>query len=170
MQQLKWLSIRMSDRLGWSGLLVLFLAACMALFVVLVRWPLQREIALQTALPSMPVAQAPTPESSAKRFLDQLPRYTDLQRQLKIIFDTAEAYGLELNEVSYRKVRRQGEPVEQYLVDFDVQAPYPETRAFLQDVMVAIPSLSLEQLSVTRENIQQSEVSAHMRLSLFLVQ
>lgn len=170
MQQLKWLSMRIGDKLGLSGLLALFLAVCMALFVVLVRWPLQHEIELQATQHSRPAVQLPlAPESSAIRFIGQLPRYADLQRELKVIFDTAEGYGLELNEVSYRKVHRQGESVEQYLVDFDVQAPYPETRAFLQDVMVTIPSLSLEQLSMTRENIQQSEVNAHMRLSLFLV-
>ena len=170
MHQLKWILTRFTDALGLPGQITLVLVLGLLLYLPLVRWPAQQHIA-ETEVASMKPG-APMPgltESPAHAFLDRFPRPETLSKELQTIFDTAEGYGLELDEVAYRKVRKQDERLERYLVDFAIDAPYPDSRAFLGDVLAAIPSVALDQLSLTRDSVQSSEVHMRVRLTLFLV-
>lgn len=170
MHQLKWIVTRFTDALGLPGLVTLALVLGLLLYLPLVRWPAQQRLAEAEVAAMKPGAsRSVLAESPAHAFLDRFPRPETLSRELQTIFDIAEGYGLELDEVAYRKVRKQDERLERYFVDFAIDAPYPDSRAFLGDVLAAIPSVSLDQLSVTRDSVQSSEVHLRVRLTLFLV-
>jgi hypothetical protein len=170
MQQIKWTLTRFADALGLPGLLTLALVLGLLLFFPLARWPAQHRLAEAEAASMKSGASRPgSAESPAGVFLDKFPRPETLSQELQTIFDTAEGYGLALDEVSYRKVRKQDERLERYLVDFAVDAPYPDTRAFLGDVLATIPSVALDQLSLTRDSVKSSEAHIRVRLTLFLV-
>lgn len=168
--QIKWTWMRFADALGLPGLLTLALAFVLLLFFPLARWPAQHRLAeAEAASMKAGVSRPGLAESPAGAFLDKFPRPETLSQELQAIFDTAEGYGLVLDEVAYRKVRRQDERLERYLVDFAIDAPYPDTRAFLGDVLATIPSAALDQLSLTRDNVKSSEAHIRVRLTLFLV-
>ena len=170
MQQLKWIFARFADALGLPGLLTLALVLGLLLFLPLVRWPAQQRLAAAETVSMKPDASRPElAESSAGTFLGQFPRPETLSQELQTVFDTAGSYGLVLDEVAYRKVRKPDERLERYLVDFAVDAPYPDTRAFLGDVLASSPSVALDQLSLTRDSVRTGDVHARVRLVLFLV-
>lgn len=170
MQQLKWTLTRFADALGLPSLITLALVLGLLLFFPLVRWPAQQRLA-EAEVASIKLGafkKLGMGDSASGAFLDQFPRPEALSQELQTIFDTAEGYGLQLDEVSYRKVRKQDERLERYLVDFAVNAPYPDSRAFLGDVLSTIPSVALDQLSLTRDDVKSSEVHVRVRLTLFL--
>ncbi|MEO8417877.1 MAG: hypothetical protein ABI475_04045 [Methylophilaceae bacterium] len=171
MQQLKWIFARFADALGLPGLFSLVLVLGLLLFFPLSRWPAQQRLAAAEAAASMKpdTPSSGSAESPASAFLGKFPRPETLPQQLQAIFDTAEKYGLALDEVAYRKLRKPDERLERYLVDFALEAPYPDTRTFLGDVLASSPSIALDQLSLVRDNVQSGHVRAHVRLTLFLV-
>ena len=170
MQRIKWTLTRIADASGLPGLIALALALALLLFFPLIRWPAQQRLAEAEMASIMPGAlkSLGMGASAAKAFLDKFPRPEALSQELQTIFDTAEEYGLQLDEVSYRKVRKQDERLERYLVDFAVNAPYPDVRAFLGEVLNTIPSVALEQLSLARDDVKSSDVHVRVRLTLFL--
>lgn len=170
MQQLKWIFARFADALGLPGLLTLALVLGLLLFFPLLRWPAQQRLAaVEAASMKLEAPQTGSAESPASTFLGKFPRPETLPQELQAIFDTAEKYGLALDEVAYRRVRKPDERLERYLVDFAVEASYPDTRTFLGDVLASSPSIALDQLSLVRDNVQSSNVRAHVRLTMFLV-
>lgn len=170
MNRVKWMFIRFSDTLGLPGLVALVSVVAILFYVATVRWPAQQHLELVTVASMQQGGAAVPAEMAASAFLKQLPRAESLPQQLQIVFDTAEGYGLVLDEVAYRKVRKQDERLERYHVDFAIDAPYPNIRIFLAEILAAIPSAALVQLALARDEVQSGDVKARVRLTLFLVQ
>jgi Tfp pilus assembly protein PilO len=171
MNRVKWMFIRFSDTLGLPGLLALVSVVAILFYVATVRWPAQQHLELVTVASMRQGGATAVPvEMAASAFLKQLPRAESLPQQLQTVFDTAEGYGLVLDEVAYRKVRKQDERLERYHVDFAIDAPYPNIRIFLAEILAAIPSAALVQLALARDEVQSGDVKARVRLTLFLVQ
>jgi len=117
MHKMKWIFARFADALGLPGLLALVLVLGLLLFFPLARWPAQQRLAVAEAAAVKPGAHRPgLAEPSARVFLGQFPRPETLSQELQKVFDTAEGYGLALDEVAYRKVRKPDERLERYLV------------------------------------------------------
>ena len=171
MNRIKWILARFADTLGLPGLISLAFVIGFLLYFPLVRWPAQHRLEVVSAESVQKgKANSALAETSASAFLKQLPRPESLPQELQTIIDTAEGYGLILDEVAYRKVRKQDERLERYHVDFAIDAPYPNIRIFLAEIMAAIPSAALNQLALTRDEVQSGDVHARVRLTLFLVQ
>lgn len=168
--RMKWICTRFAHALGLPGLLAFVLAIGFVLYLPLVRWPAQHQLEmLSTASLQHGETHSAQVDTSATMFLKQMPRPESLPQELQTIFDTAEGYGLVLDEVAYSKVRKQDEQLERYHVDFAINAPYPNIRIFLAEIMAAIPSAALDQLALVRDEVQSGDVKARVRLTLFLV-
>ncbi len=171
MNRMKWILTRFSDVLGLPGLITLAFFIGFLLYFPLVRWPTQQRLEVLSAESVQQGAANSVPaEASASMLLKRLPQSESLPKELQTIFDTAEGYGLILDEVAYRKVRKQDERLERYHVDFAIDAPYPNIRIFLAEILAAIPSAALVQLALTRDEVQSGDVHARVRLTLFLMQ
>jgi Tfp pilus assembly protein PilO len=170
MNRIKWIMTRFADTLGWPGLITLAFIIGFLLYFPFVRWPAQHRLEiLATQSLQHGATNSGLAETSASAFLKQMPTPESLPQELQTIFDTAEGYGLLLDEVAYSKVRKQDERLERYHVDFAIDAPYPNIRIFLAEIMAAIPSAALNQLALTRDEVQSGDVHARVRLTLFLV-
>lgn len=169
MNRMKWMLTRFADTLGWPGLVALAFVIGFLLYLPLVRWPAQQRLEMLSTASLQQGVTHSVPETSASTFLKQMPKPESLPHELQTIFDTAEGYGLLLDEVAYSKVRKQDERLERYHVDFAIDAPYPNIRIFLAEIMAAIPSAALNQLALTRDEVQSGDVHARVRLTLFLV-
>lgn len=173
MQKLQWILFRSMDKLGALGMTALTLALLVMLYLLVALWPAQHRLQALDKAPTHPQRDGKTPmvtESPARVFLAAFPGPEGLSEQLQTVFDVAAQYGLGLDEVSYKQEKKQGERMSQYYVDFSLNAPYPDTRAFLSDVLAALPYVSLDQLSFDRESVKSDSVQTRIRLTLHLVQ
>lgn len=169
MKRLQWQMMRLMDRLGLAGSLSLMLLLAIVLCFLLLQWPAQQRLQQAQADAEHSRATAPAAPATAHDFLDVLPRQEGLLPQVQAIFDTAEGYGLVLDEVAYRKERRPDERLQRYHVDFALDASYPDIRAFIADVLAGVPSAALTQLSLERQDVRDAAVHARLRLTLFMV-
>lgn len=168
MKRLQWQLMRFVDRLGLVGSLSLGLLLAIALCFLLLQWPAQQRLQQAQTDAARSRATATVAPATAD-FLDVLPRQEGLLPQVQAIFDTAEGYGLVLDEVAYRKERRPDERLQRYHVDFALDASYPDIRAFIADVLAGVPSAALTQLSLERQDVRDAAVHARLRLTLFMV-
>jgi hypothetical protein len=172
MKKLPWTLVRTAERLGMPGQAALALALLAVLYLALMVWPAQQRLAaletrsLRTHDPQALAAPALSPVSV---FLATFPPSGTLSTQLQSLFDIAEQYQLDMGEVSYKWERRQDERLQRYHVSFALNAPYPDVRAFLADVLAALPHAALDQLSFNRDSVQDDTVQATVRLTFYLV-
>lgn len=169
MKRLQWQLMGLVDRLGMAGALSLALLLAIVLCFLLLQWPAQQRLQQAQAAAERSRAMAPAAPAVARDVLDVLPGQEGLLPQVQTIFDTAEGYGLVLDEVAYRKERRQDERLQRYHVDFALDASYPDIRAFVADVLAGVPSAALTQLSLERQDVRDAAVHARLRLTLFMV-
>ncbi len=173
MRRLQWILVRWGDRVGVPGMVALVLALAAVLYVPAVLWPAQHRLeslAGDTEKPRDGGNTTEVTESPAHAFLTTFPGPDTLSVQLQTIFDMAEQYGLALDEVSYKQERKAGEALSRYHVDFSLDAPYADARAFLLDILAALPYVSLDQLAIDRESVKSDTVQTRVRLTLHLVQ
>ena len=171
MNQFKWVFYRVSDTFSANSFIALLLALSSVLYWIFVLSPAQLKLdtlnqqTSTTGLPDVEIMKT----APASTFLMSLPSSDAmLTTQLQTIFDHAEKHHLDLGEVAYKRDRKQGEKAEQYHMDFSVEATYPAIKAFVSDVLIALPYVSLDQLILKRENVQSDSVLADVRFTLHL--
>lgn len=172
MNRLQWRLARLGEWLGGPGVVALALLLCALGYPPLVLWPAQERLSalenvtVQASRNAKPAALDVPP---ARAFLADFPPADTLSLQLQSIFDIAAQYNLELGEVSYKRERTKGERIERYHVNFSVEAPYTDARAFLADVLAVQPHVALSQLSFNRDSVKEDSVQTSIRLTLHLV-
>lgn len=169
MNQLQWQLLRAGERLGAPGLAALVLAVCLLLYLPLVLQPAQQHLQALEQTPPPAAIPVAAPGSAAGAFLAAFPRSDALATQLQNLFEVAAQYDLDLGEVSYKWERKPGERLQRYHVSFILDAPYPDARAFLADMLAALPHAALDQLSFNRDSVQADSVQTSVRLTLYLV-
>lgn len=172
MRKLQWMLARTGECMGAPGLAALALAACTLLYLPLVLWPTQQQLVALEQVPLRGKVASPPPApatAAASQFLAGLPASDTLPAQLQSLFGIAAQYELDLGEVAYKWERNQGARVLRYQVNFTADAPYPDTRAFLADVLATLPHAALEQLSFNRDSVQSDSVRTTVRLTLHLL-
>jgi hypothetical protein len=161
---------RLRDELGPMGLASIGLMAAAALFLVLVLKPLQaRTDVLQLQLSSIkaPAQGGATVEKLGAfySFLDKQEVQTDWLAKLYAI---GKATGVEVQSASYR-TQKAGERLERTEMLLPVAGSYSQIRDFLKRALAEIPVLSLDQMTLRRENRTEGVVHAELRMTLHLV-
>lgn len=170
MNKLQWSLVRLGEWLGGPGVLALVLLLCALAYPPVMLWPAQDRLALfETGLVQASQVAQPVAPSSVSTFLAAFPPADSLSAQLQSIFDIAAQNNLELGEVSYKRERTKGERLQRYHVNFSIEAPYPDARAFLADVLAAQPHVALSQLSFNRDSVKEDSEQTNIRLTLYLV-
>jgi hypothetical protein len=151
--------------LGFASLGVLALAA---LFFTLVLKPMQaRGLAAEEALerPAGGAAQAPGQLQALYEYLDRKEETTDWLAKLHAI---GRATGLSTRSATYRTLDAGGR-LERYEIVLPASGTYTQVRDFLKRALADIPVLSLDQISLKREERGGRTVQAELRLSLHRV-
>ena len=86
------------------------------------------------------------------------------------IVEFARAHGLALRQGEYRLVQDRDAKLRRYQVVFPVQGSYPAVRRFVGAVLDTIPVAALDQVSFERKRIDDNQVDAQVRLTLFLAE
>ncbi|MDO9449499.1 MAG: GspMb/PilO family protein [Rugosibacter sp.] len=129
----------------------------------------------QSALRKQIAAQAEVqanPQNTPGRRLDalyaSLPVAADTLAAVEAIHQAAAANGVKLAQGEYRLARDAGMPWLRYQITLPMQASYPQLRAWLVDVMNAMPTVALDEINFRRDDAGSPAVESRMRLTLFL--
>jgi len=163
---------RCRHELGMTGVaaLVLFLGA--ALFMSLVLQPLKAKNRVLEAragigrdLGAVQHANAADRIGAVYQYLEKPEATTDWLAKLYAI---GKATGVELQSATY-KTQNTGGRLQRYEIVLPLTGSYTQMRDFLKRSLAEIPVLSLDQISLKRENRREGTVQAELRLTLHMV-
>jgi Tfp pilus assembly protein PilO len=162
---------RARDELGATGMAAIVLFVAAALFMSLVLQPLKEKNRLLAAKAEMvdnraaPVANTGEKLAAVYDYLRKPEQTTDWLAKLYAI---GKATGVELAQASYKTQSASGK-LERYEIVVPLAGSYTQMREFLKRALAEIPVLSLDQISLKRENRRDGTVQAELRLTLHMV-
>lgn len=169
MSRLHWYLSRRLDQL--SVLTLLAWLSVIAL-IIAVFW-------LVSLLRTPPVEQVQQPDeveqsvtvvtsNASSDLLSGAPKLVQVTKAVETLYQTATQHQLTLEEVVYQDQQSENKQLVQYAIDFGVQQSYPRIKAFMTELLAALPYLALEQVSFERDDINNGQIQSHLRFKLFL--
>ncbi|MBS1191792.1 MAG: hypothetical protein H6R10_3584 [Rhodocyclaceae bacterium] len=110
----------------------------------------------------------PGPPADGEAFYDALPTEAEVTIWVERIYDTAAAEQLNLARGEYVLAPVADTRLVRYQIFLPVKGDYLRIRRFVATALATIPGLGLENLSLQRQNIGDTEVDALIRFSLYL--
>jgi len=173
MKRIVWEATRLLEAPGW------WLAPIAALLFVAAYYALaispaleQRSMALNRHAALAHAARKPAMiEKKAVTggiVLASLPSHRTLPQWLAGMFTTAKELDVVLDVGDYRYIRNRGEPYGRYRIELPVYADYATVRRFTARLMNDMPFAVLEDIRLTRDDVDSDIVEAHLRITLFL--
>ena len=170
-------------RFGWGNGLacLLSIAAAIAALWLVPQLKAQRaagQVALaraqklhDTAPDSSDFASAPTlprNQQHLQDFNDLLGETRYAEQQVKTLFAIAAKNGLTLNQGDYKLAYDKNGMFHTYVISLPVHGPYAAIRPFCEQVLLAIPFASLDQIDFKRESVNNVNLEAKLRITLYL--
>lgn len=157
---------KLFHRIGAAGVAGIFLLAAALFFSNYVVRPLEQRNTLLAAKTNPSVKSQPGAEKVAAvyEYLQQAEEPTDWLAKLHAI---GAASGVQMKSASY-KTQRTDARIVRYEIVLPVAGSYGQIRDFLKRSLAEIPVMSLDQITLKREE-KGSAVHAEMRLTLHLV-
>jgi hypothetical protein len=162
---------RVRAELGATGMAAIVLFVAAALFMSLLLQPLREKNRMLAAKAEMvdnraaPVANTGEKLAAVYDYLRKPEQTTDWLAKLYAI---GKATGVELAQASYKTQSASGK-LERYEIVVPLAGSYTQMREFLKRALAEIPVLSLDQISLKRENRRDGTVQAELRLTLHMV-
>lgn len=111
------------------------------------------------------------PESALSAYLKAFPKVDGRAAKIDALMDIANQQHVLLDEVRYNvdvTSSENAKPIfSPYHVEFSVFATYPEIHQFLSHVLIKMPYIALERLDLSREDVQEEVVEAHIKLVFY---
>jgi hypothetical protein len=173
LNKLKWAFFRVSDALSLVAKLALLLLLITLVYAGTVYFPQQRALAHLTQLSSARLSSPQvniSPAQPLQDYVAEFPKQATRAGQLKRLVDIAKQEELLLDEVTYQTKQQDAQVFSQTSVDFTVIDSYPNIHHFLNRVLVEMPFVGIETLSLRRENVLDSAVEARIRLTIYFAQ
>ena len=172
MNLLLWRIRQWARRLGPAGLLgAALLVLALGLFLIQVQ-PLQQKTLQQTQqLDSLRLAAqsiAPAPIATAPDPLAMLPPGSSAAGTLGELEQLALAHGFELVRGQYSVAAVNHARLARWQMVLPVEASYPALHAFVAAALERLPNLVLDEVKLKRDRIEDVELQAELRFSLFV--
>jgi hypothetical protein len=169
-------------RFGWSNSLALLLAAAAATAAL---W-LVPQLKAQRAAGQVALAKAqklhdaapaaasalepalPPNQQHLQDFYDLLGETRYAEQQVKTLFAIAAKNGLTLNQADYKFAYDKNGMFHTYVISLPVRGPYAAIRPFCEQMLLAIPFASLDQIDFKRESVNNPNLEAKLRITLYL--
>ena len=162
---------RLRDDLGATGMAALVLFVAAALFMSLVLQPLKDKNRVLAAKAEMVDQRAPPLANTGEKLAavyDYLRKPEQTTDWLAKLYAIGRATGVELAQANYKTQSASGK-LERYEIVVPLAGSYTQMREFLKRALAEIPVLSLDQISLKRENRRDGTVQAELRLTLHMV-
>lgn len=164
--------------LGWFNILsMLLLIAISSFWTIFIPNVSTKNLNLQTQLNilrdtyhgiSTKVSLKTQPENPLDLFYQSLGHKEDAIHELKVLFQIAEKNGIQLQQGNYKSAKSKETDIETYQFQLPVRATYPEIRRFCEEILLAIPFSSMDELHLKREVIGSDVVEAKLSFTLYL--
>jgi Tfp pilus assembly protein PilO len=162
---------RFQGYLGTTGIAALCLLAAAAAFSSFVLGPLQARGTLMQEKLSKKTTTQPGSDKVAAVY-EYLKKDEDTTDWLAKLHGIGAATGVQLRSASYRTQQTEGR-IERYEIVLPASGSYAQIRDFLKRALAEVPVLSLDQLTLRRENggseKNSGAIQAEMRLTLHMV-
>ena len=162
-------------RHGWPAAAGLVLIACAIgwqFFGVAQTRAHAAELRAEAAVLRQRLAQVPNQNEAANKrlatFYASLPAASGALEAIELIHRSASANGVKLAHGEYRLTREGSAPLLRYQITLPARSNYPPLRAWLADVMNALPAAALDEISFQRDNVGSDAVEARVRMTLFM--
>ena len=163
---------RLRDELGTTGMAAVALFIFAGVFMALVLQPLKEKNRVLEAragigrdLGAVAGVNAAEKIGALYQYLEKPEATTDWLAKLYAI---GKATGVELQQATY-KSQNAGGRLQRYEIVLPLNGSYTQMREFLKRSLAEIPVLSLDQISLKRENRREGSVQAEVRLTLHMV-
>lgn len=170
--------LRRAERaIGRSGFGALIVLAGAATFYVLAVMPLEAEVADLRAQADALQAKtqqarrataAPEGVEQLQTFYGLIPAIGEAPLLLNEVFGTAARAGIRIDASHYRIAEDKGGRITRYEITLPVTGSYVQVRNFVAFVLSYVPNLSLDALVVRKDKIEDGEVRADIRMTLYL--
>jgi hypothetical protein len=157
------------------GLIWLFgLALWLALMSVRIEPPVR--VDGRASLTDMPVVEGtnashviagPSAARNLEQFMSTLGDPQHSEQQIQSLFAIAKGLQLSLPQGSYRFNCDAGQEVCRYRIELPVRGSYVRIRSFLDELLMAIPFASIDDLTFKREAITDEDIDVRVSLSLY---
>ena len=163
---------RLRHELGAPGMAAMLLFAAAAVFMTLVLQPLKEKNRVLEAragigrdLGAVQNVNNAEKVGAVYQYLEKPEATTDWLAKLYAI---GRATGVELQSATY-KTQNAGGRLQRYEIVLPLTGSYTQMRDFLKRSLAEIPVLSLDQISLKRENRREGTVQEELRLTLHMV-
>lgn len=112
--------------------------------------------------------EALSPAARLEAFYRFFPSEDTAPDWLEKIHDAAARQGVQLAQGDYRELREPGGRLLAYQVTYPLKGGYTQLRRFLTQVLRDVPIASLDDVSFRRDAVNQAEVQATVKLTLYL--
>ena len=163
---------RVRDELGATGMAAIVLFVGAALFMSLVLQPLKEKNRVLAAKAEMVDQRAPPLANTGEKLAavyDYLRKPEQTTDWLAKLYAIGHSTGVELAQASYKSQSAPGGKLERYEIVLPLTGSYTQMREFLKRSLAEVPVLSLDQISLKRENRRDGTVQAELRLTLHMV-
>jgi hypothetical protein len=167
-----------AQRLGKLGIVGIALCVFSAVALLSTNSPLREQLLSDSAALEQVANQADgasdaagpaTPQAQFETFLNGLPTRDDLPALMGQIVMASASTGVELEEGHYELVAAgKAGHIARYQLAFPVMGSYPQVREFIDKALVAVPEMSLDGLSLQRDEIAAGVVTAELDFAVFV--
>ena len=115
-----------------------------------------------------PQEAAPSSEKNLARFYASLGEQEYVEQQIKTLFAIAKKLGLSLQQGEYKATLERQGGFNKYQIVLPLKGSYSLIRQFCEQVLVAIPFASLDELNFKRDSISNRVLETKLRFTLYL--
>jgi len=130
---------------------------------------LRETLAMQAAVPirkEQPARPRLSLREQTNEFVSAMPPLSQSADDLSTVFEIAERRKLTLPKGEYKLTTDPGTSLTSYTVTLPVRSDYGELKGFSADVLEALPHGSMDELRMTRSNIDSNVLDAVVRFTL----
>jgi hypothetical protein len=123
---------------------------------------------LDSAPTAAPIPALPLADQRLQQFYDALGESRYAEQQVKTLFALAAKNGLSLNQAEYKFAAHKEGLFHTYTIALPIKGPYNAIRPFCEQVLLAIPFASLDEVDFKRDAVTNASLDAKLRFTLHL--
>jgi Tfp pilus assembly protein PilO len=124
----------------------------------------RKAAAVRSGLEAAPLS----PAQRRERFFNALPATTEVTQSVERIYAAAAAEKLSLMHGEYTGADLPAAGIVRYKITLPLKGSYPQVRRFIAEALKTVPGLTLDDVALQRQKIDETQVEARVQLSLFL--
>ena len=170
----RWTVYRFIERLGFTGRLALVVIFLVIGVFMMNYWPAYQQVNEMSAELADKKIQLQSGQnivdsrSLLNAYIAQFPPIAEKNNKLNAWMQIAKQHGLQPDSVVYKTTENdQSRLLQPTLVDFSLYASYVDIQNFLNQLMLEMPFASIERLSLSKEDVEEQFISAHIQLKFY---